>query len=170
MEQSGNFPSNPRQIEFGRTLVEPNILIGHAPAKVDDKGRIKIPNNFRRLIEQKYGLDCFLTSLDGEKGVIYPMAVWQEFLGRLAKVPSTSVPKMKLLERVNYYGQVGAIDAQGRLLVPSILRNVAGLTDDVVVLGNEDHLIVWNEERIQKRLSQTELTADDMKELELHGV
>ena len=54
--------------------------------------------------------------------------------------------------------------------MPSILRNVAGLTDDVVVLGNEDHLIVWNEERIQKRLSQTELTADDMKELELHGV
>jgi DNA-binding transcriptional regulator/RsmH inhibitor MraZ len=77
---------------------------------------------------------------------------------------------MKLLERVNYYGQVGAVDAQGRLLIPSILRNVAGLSDDVVVLGNEDHLILWNEEKIQKRLRETELSADDMKELELHGV
>ena len=150
--------------------MEPNILIGHAPAKVDEKGRIKIPNNFRRLIEQKYGVDCFITSLDGEKASIYPMAVWQEFLGRLAKVPSTSVPKMKLLERVNYYGQVSAIDTQGRLLIPSILRNVAALKEDVVVLGNEDHLILWNEEKIQKRLNETALTADDMKELELHGV
>jgi hypothetical protein len=39
-----------------------------------------------------------------------------------------------------------------------------------VVLGNTDHLIVWNEERMKKRLSETPLTADDFKELELHGV
>ena len=150
--------------------MEPNILIGHAPATVDEKGRIKIPTGFRRLIELKFGADCFITSLDGEKGVIYPMNVWQEFLSRLAKVPSTSIAKTKLLERVNYYGQVGTIDTQGRLLVPSILRNVAGLNSDVVVLGNQDHLIVWNEERIQKRLRETELTPEEMKELELHGV
>lgn len=150
--------------------VELNVLIGHAPAKVDEKGRIKIPNGFRRLLEQKYGTDYFITSLDGEKGVIYPLPVWQEFLGRLSKVPSTSVARTKLLERVNYFGQLGAADAQGRLLIPSILRSVAGLTDDVVVLGNQDHLIVWNEERIQKRLSAAPLTEEDMKELELHGV
>ena len=47
---------------------------------------------------------------------------------------------------------------------------VAGIADDVVVLGNTDHLIVWNEERMKKRLSDTPLTADDFKELELHGV
>lgn len=150
--------------------MEVNILIGHAAATVDDKGRLKIPNSFRRLIEQKFGGDCFITSMDGEKGVIYPMAVWQDFLARLAKVPSASVAKSKLMERVNYFGQVGSIDAQGRLLVPSILRSVAGLSSDVVVLGNQDHLIVWNEERIQKRLRETELSAEDMKELELHGV
>lgn len=149
--------------------MEIDVLIGHAPAKVDEKGRIKVPNDFRRLIEQKYGGACFLTSLDGEKGVIYPLPVWQAFLSRLDRVPSTSVPKQKLLERVNYFGQLGVIDAQGRLLIPAILRNVAGLTSDVVVLGNGDHLIVWNEERIQKRVVEP-LSGDDMKELELHGV
>ena len=146
-----------------------DVLIGHSPAKVDEKGRIKVPNDFRRLIEQKYGGDCFITSLDGEKGAVYPLPVWQAFLSRLDRVPSTSVAKVKLLERVNYFGQLGSIDAQGRLLIPAILRNVARLTNDVVVLGNGDHLIVWNEERIQKRLAEP-LSADDMKELELHGV
>ena len=90
--------------------------------------------------------------------------------GRLSKVPSTSQAKTKLLERANYYGQVGTIDAQGRVLIPAVLRNVAGIADDVVVIGNQDHLIVWNEERIQRRMTDQPLTAEDFKELELHGV
>jgi MraZ protein len=150
--------------------MELNVLMGHAPARVDDKGRLKIPADFRKFIEEKYGSDCFITSTDGERAVIYPMAVWYDFQGRLAKVPSTSVSKTKLLERVNYYGQAAAIDGQGRVLIPSILREVAGIAEDVVVLGNTDHLIVWNESRIQHRLSENPLTPDDMKELELHGV
>lgn len=144
--------------------------MGHAPAKVDEKGRIKIPNAFRKLIEQNYGLDCFVTSFEGEKALIYPMPVWLDFQGRLARVPSTSVAKTKLLERANYFGQMVEMDAQGRLLVPSILRSVAGIAEDVVVIGNQDHLIVWNEEKIEKRMKQSPLTSDDFKELELHGV
>jgi len=151
-------------------MVEPAVLMGHAPAKVDDKGRLKIPAGFRKVIEEKYGADCFITSTDGDRALIYPMGVWYDFQGRLSKVPSTSQAKAKLLERVNYFGQTGTIDQQGRVLVPAVLRSVAGIADDVVVLGNTDHLIVWNEERIQKRLSDNPLTPDDWKELELHGV
>ena len=151
-------------------MVEPTVLMGHAPAKVDDKGRLKIPAGFRKLIEEKYGADCFITSTDGERAVIYPMPVWYDFQGRISKVPSTSLAKAKLLERVNYFGQAGAIDGQGRVLIPTILRNVAGIADDVVVIGNSDHLIVWNEERIQRRLTGNPLSPDDWKELELHGV
>jgi MraZ protein len=150
--------------------MELNVLMGHAPARVDDKGRLKIPADFRKLIEEKYGSDCFITSIDGERATVYPMPVWYDFQARLAKVPSTSMAKTKLLERVNYFGQASTIDGQGRVLVPSILREVAGIADDVVVLGNADHLIVWNEERIQKRLAKNPLSDEDMKELELHGV
>ena len=144
--------------------------MGHSPAKVDDKGRLKVPANFRKIIEDKFGSDCFITSTDGERALIYPMPVWADFTGRLSKVPSTSQAKAKLLERVNYFGQVGTIDAQGRVLIPQVLRNVAGIAEDVVVIGNQDHLIVWNEEKIQRRMTEAPMTADDFKELELHGV
>jgi MraZ protein len=150
--------------------VELSVLMGHSPATIDDKGRLKVPASFRKIIEERYGRDCFITSMDGERALVYPLPVWFDFQGRLSKVPSTSVAKTKLLERVNYFGQVSAIDAQGRLLIPGILREVAGVADEVVVIGNQDHLIVWNEQRIQKRLAEAPLTADDMKELELHGV
>jgi MraZ protein len=150
-------------------MVEP-VLMGHAPAKVDEKGRLKIPASFRKVIEEKFGSDCFITSTDGERALIYPMPVWYDFQGRLSKVPSTSMAKAKLLEKVNYFGQTGTIDQQGRVLIPSILRNVAAIAEDVVVIGNSDHLIVWNEEKIQQRMAETPLTNDDWKELELHGV
>jgi MraZ protein len=150
--------------------VELSVLMGHSPAKIDEKGRLKVPANFRKIIEDKYGPDLFITSTDGERALVYPLPVWFDFQGRLAKVPSTSLAKAKLLERVNYFGQVSTIDAQGRVLVPAVLRSVAGIAEDVVVIGNQDHLIVWNEERIQKRLVETPMSADDFKELELHGV
>jgi len=144
--------------------------MGHSPAKIDEKGRLKVPANFRKIIEERYGADCFITSMDGERALVYPLPVWFEFQSRLAKVPTTSQAKAKLLERVNYFGQVGTLDAQGRLLVPAVLRKGAGIDDDVVVLGSQDHLIVWNEERMQKRLESAPLTEEDFKELELHGV
>jgi MraZ protein len=150
--------------------MELTVLMGHAPARVDEKGRLKVPADFRKLIEDKYGPDCFITSTDGERAVIYPLPVWYDFQARLAKVPSTSVAKTKLLERVNYYGQVSTMDTQGRVLVPAVLRDVAKIKDDVVVLGNTDHLIVWSEDRIQKRFKENPITPEDMKELELHGV
>lgn len=147
-----------------------NALVGHAPAKVDEKGRLKIPTGFRSLIDEKWGPDCFITSMDGEKAILYPLAVWQEFEARLAKMPSTSQAKIKLTERLAYYGHLASMDAQGRVLVPAILRKVAGIEDEVVVLGNNDHLTVWNDVKFQKRLADNPLTMEDFKELELHGV
>jgi len=144
--------------------------MGHSPAKIDEKGRLKVPSSFRKIIEERYGADCFITSTDGERALVYPLPVWFEFQSRLAKVPSASQAKAKLLERVNYFGQVSTLDAQGRLLVPAVLRDVAGISDDVVVLGSQDHLIVWNEEKMKKRLTSAPLTEEDFKELELHGV
>jgi MraZ protein len=150
--------------------VEPNVLMGHSPTRIDDKGRLKIPAGFRKVIEERYGQDCFITSMDGESALVYPLPVWFDFQARLAKVPSSSQAKVKLLERVNYFGQVSTLDAQGRVLVPAVLREVAEISEDVVVLGSQDHLIVWNGQRIQKRLMDQPLTPEDFKELELHGV
>lgn len=150
--------------------MEIDILMGSAPAKIDDKGRLKIPAGFRKIIEEKYGLTCFITSTDGERAVVYPLPVWSDFQSKLMKVPKTSLAGQKFLERLMYFGQLSTIDAQGRVLIPSVLRTKAAITEDVVVLGNGDHLIVWNGERIERRLAETPLTAEDFKELELHGV
>ena len=143
---------------------------GSCPAKIDDKGRLKIPTDFRREIEERYGSDLFVTSLEGDCAWLYPLPVWEELEGRLAAMPSTDRVKARFLERVNYFGQQATFDAQGRVLIPSILRDSAGMSGDVVVSAELDHLVVWNRERFVRRLEQQPFTDDDFRALSERGI
>ncbi|MDP9120654.1 MAG: division/cell wall cluster transcriptional repressor MraZ [Acidobacteriota bacterium] len=143
---------------------------GSAPAKIDDKGRLKIPTDFRRVIEERYGPDLFVTSIQGDSALVYPLPVWEEIEGRLAAVPSTDRTKARYLERANYFGQQGRLDVQGRILLPQILRESAGMNGDVVVSAQLDHLVVWNRERFVARLDQEPFTDDDFRALAERGI
>src|SRR3954466_16417674 len=113
---------------------------GSAPTKIDDKGRLKIPTDFRRLLEERYGLDLFVTSVEGDSALLYPLPVWEETEARLAQMPSTDRTKMRYLERVNYYGQQVRLDVQGRILIPQILRGNDSIHGDVAARGHPNHL------------------------------
>ena len=137
------------------------MLRGNHPARIDDKGRIKVPNGFRTLIEQQYGAELFVTSVTGEYVRLYPMAVWLEVERKLAEVPSTNPSKLRFLDRVNFFGQAVAMDKQGRVVVPQLLRESAAMTGEVSVLGLQNHLAVWNQKRLSERLFKKEPFTDD---------
>ena len=137
------------------------MLRGNHPARIDDKGRIKVPNGFRTLIEQQYGAELFVTSVTGEYVRLYPMAVWLEIERRLAEVPSANPSKQRFLDRVNFFGQVAALDKQGRVLVPQLLRESAAMAGEVSVLGLQNHLALWNQRRLQERLFKKEPFTDE---------
>jgi MraZ protein len=124
------------------------MLRGHHPARVDDKGRLKVPNGFRTLIEAQYGAELFVTSVTGEHVRVYPMAVWLEVERKLQAMPSSHPSRLRFLERVNFYGQAVAMDRQGRVLLPQLLRDSAAMLGDVSVLGVQNHLEVWNLKRL----------------------
>ena len=138
---------------------------GSSQARIDDKGRLKLPNSFRMLLEEKYGRDVFLTSLTGEYVRIYPMPVWLDIEQRLGKMPSAHPARLRFLDRVNYFGQVGGLDVQGRVLIPSRLRTAATISGDVDVLGQVDCLDVWNHDRFLTRLQRDPFTDDDARAL-----
>jgi MraZ protein len=146
-------------------------LRGNHPARVDSKGRLKIPNGFLSLLRAHFGLDLFATSVTGEFVRLYPMPVWLEVERRLAAVPSTSPAKNRFLDRVNFFGQVVTIDRQGRVLLPQILRESATMTGDVSVLGLQNHLAVWNQNRLKERLFKREpFTDEDGRVLAEYGI
>jgi transcriptional regulator MraZ len=130
------------------------VLRGNHPARVDEKGRLKIPNGFRVLVEQQYGAELFVTSVSGEYVRVYPMAVWLEVERRLAEVPSTNPSKLRFLDRVNFFGQTVTMDKQG-------LRESAVMAGEVSVLGLQNHLAVWNQKRLTERLFKKEPFTDE---------
>src|SRR6516225_11519456 len=146
------------------------MLRGNAPATIDEKGRLKIPSNFRAHIEESWGSDFYVTSLSGESVLIYPLPVWQEIEDRLAKLPALNPTKKKFLDRTNYYGQVTSIDKSGRILIPALLRDSADMNGEVVVLGQLNYLDVWNHNRFLSKLKEQEFTAADHETLAELGI
>lgn len=143
---------------------------GSASAKIDDKSRLKIPTDFRRILEERYGAELFVTSVSGESALIYPLPVWEEIEARLSAAPSSDQAKQRYLERVNYFGQQTGVDAQGRISIPPTLRESAEIHGEVMVLGKINHLEVWNSERIGLRLKEQPFTDADFHALTERGI
>ena len=139
------------------------VLRGNAPARIDDKGRLKIPTAFKAVVEAQHGRDVFVTSLTGESVRIYPMPVWIEIERRLAQIPSTHPARLRFFSRVNYYGQAADLDNQGRVLIHPRLRESAGMAGEVDVFGQYDHLEVWNHERFVTKLANDPYTDADAR-------
>ncbi len=143
---------------------------GNHPTRVDEKGRLKVPAEFKRLIDEKYGLQFYITSVDGQRAQVYPFEEWQRIEEKLARLSNFNPTKKKLLNRTNYYGQAVEMDAQGRVLIPTLLRQAAQLRGEVAVLGNLTYLEVRNMEAFRKELEEHPFTAEDEKTLDELGI
>ena len=146
------------------------MLRGNYAAKIDDKGRLKLPNAFRALVEGQHGSELFVTSLTGEYVRIYPMPVWMALEEKLARIPSTLPARLKFFDRVNYFGQPAEFDAQGRVLIHPRLRDAAGMSGEVDVFGQYDYLEVWNHDRFVAKLQREPYTDDDARALSEFGI
>jgi len=146
------------------------MLRGSSVAKVDDRGRLKVPAGFRRFIEDRYGRGMFVTSLDGASVRIYPQTVWQEIEQKLAALPTMTPARQKFLNAVNFWGQMTTMDGQGRILIQPELRKAAEVQSDVRIIGQQTYLDVWNEERFAAKIASEPLTSEDFDVLGKLGI
>ena len=143
---------------------------GNHPTRVDEKGRLKVPAEFKRVIDEKYAQRFYITSLDGRVAQIYPFEEWERIEQKLANLSTFNPTKKKFLNRVNYYGQVVEMDGQGRLLIPQILREAAQIRGEVAVLGNLTYLEVRNMEALDREIKEQPFTDEDTKTLDDLGI
>jgi MraZ protein len=137
---------------------------------VDEKGRLKVPAEFKRVIDEKYGTQFYITSLDGKSAQVYPFEEWERIEQKLAGLSTFNPTKKKFLDRANYYGQVVEMDNQGRLLIPSVVRESAQIKGEVAVLGHLSYLDVRNNEAFVKAMKEDPFTPEDEKTLDELGI
>jgi MraZ protein len=144
---------------------------GNKLAKMDDRGRLKVPRDFLKEMREAFGPVVYVTSITGQSAWIYPLPIWEAIENRLRGLPSTTKGRQKYMTRTSYYGNEASIDAQGRLLIQPLLRKSAGLEGELSVLGQGDYLEVWSMNALEQRIdSQGDLTEEEYDALAEAGI
>lgn len=130
------------------------LLIGQFEYTVDAKGRVNIPAKLKDDLGEKFvvtrGLDNCVA--------LYPLSEWKIWEEKLKAQPES---KARNLKRFFFAGASEAEpDKQGRIVIPPLLRQYAGLNKDVVIIGASDRAEIWDKERWYT--SDAQLTSDAM--------
>jgi len=136
---------------------------GNHPAKIDEKGRLKVPSAFKQLVDAAHVTQFYVTSSNGKSAEIWPLPEWEKREEQLADASTMDDAVHKYLNLTSYYGQQVEMDNQARLLLPQILRTSAKLDGEVTVFGMRTYLEVHNREAFEQNLPENELTADDRR-------
>ena len=132
------------------------MLMGEYNHTIDAKGRLIVPAKFREVLGDEFvvtkGLDNCL--------FVYPNDEWQKFEEKLQTLPLTN-KNARQFTRFFLAGSV-EVDKHGRILLPSVLREFAGLEKDVVLVGVASRIEIWSKDRWLQSISTYD---DDMDEV-----
>ncbi len=107
---------------------------------LDHKGRLIVPARFR----ERLGPQFVLTIAHPDPCLaLYPMATWVEFCGRLEAVPAKDEAYRRYVRYLFAHSEEVACDAQGRVVVPALLRTYAGIERHVVSVGLLTRIEIW---------------------------
>ncbi len=141
------------------------IFRGRFEYTIDPKGRVNIPARFRDQVQQS-GQDGFVVTNYSGCLYVYPAGEWSRIEEKLARVSSVD---RKLNTFLRFF--VGAAvevapDKQGRILIPSSLRDYAGLEKDVVIIGMPNRFEIWSADRWTEEVGRFEKEGFEDPELE----
>ena len=141
-------------------------------ARVDDKGRLKLPSVFQQYLNTLGDQKVFITSLDVRTARIYPISVWKQnenFFEDYSEDPQTAEDVAFM---ANDLGADSEVDSQGRLLVPQGLRRKLGLEGQPVWLDcYKGRINLYSKEIYEERKSRaSEAIAEKLRALERKGL
>lgn len=146
---------------------------GNPKTKLDERGRLKLPAEFKAFVERKYGKGFnafYITSMDGESAEIYPMPEWLERQKRVFSLPQSNPARKMLLARYNLYGDRADMDPQGRMQIPEELRRKADLTGEVKVSGEGNLMRVTSLKGLRESVEASDLTPEMLDSLSGFGL
>jgi MraZ protein len=137
------------------------------PARLDDKGRCKMPAAFQQFFSALSEKKLFVTSLDRRIAQIYPMEVWRQN----EKFFDETEDNQELVSQVAFIaadlGAEAEMDAQGRITFPPELRRELGLEDQTLRLYSFRGRIEVLSEKIyeEQRQGSTAVTTQAVRSL-----
>lgn len=136
---------------------------GSHKAKIDERGRIKIPSKFLNIFQKGYeSNEVYITSLNGDRVYLYPISVWEAIENPISQKKIRGKFLDKFIRLTSYWGDENAIDQRGRILIQNELRQKASLNDQVLFVGKFDHIEIWNNETFVEKFMGEEVNDEDI--------
>lgn len=135
------------------------MFIGNHPYRIDEKGRLKLPADFARDLGPSFAVT---RGLNGCLWLI-PDAEWRAFVERLRGTSLFDDTNLPLRRFFIGSAEVTSLDNQARLTLPPLLREYAGITHEIVVMGADRVVEVWARDRWAEY--QARLPDDTIQEL-----
>lgn len=118
---------------------------------IDGKGRLAIPMRYRDVLSTQV-----VVTIDTDETclLLYPAAHWQVIEDNLQRLPSFNAAARRIQRLLIGHATDVELDGQGRLLLPTLLRDYAHLYKHVVLIGQGNKFEIWDEELWQSRREQ----------------
>lgn len=137
------------------------MFMGQYNQKMDTKGRAIVPAKFREELGEQFvvtkGLDKCIFG--------FPLSKWEELAEKLSQLSITDKQVRKFIRFFLAGAATLDIDKQGRILIPSTLREFASLDKEVIWCGAGSRLEIWNPDTWNE---DTDFDDEDMDELAEH--
>jgi MraZ protein len=138
---------------------------GQFEHSLDDKGRLTIPARIRAHLGDHF----VLTIAPPEQCLaMYPEATWSEFCNKLEAAPRKDAGYRAFVRYLFANTEEISLDSQGRLLLPTALRELASIKRDAVLVGTLTRVEIWAAHLWRSVNEQPENMADLMTELGLY--
>ncbi len=137
---------------------------GSYVAKVDDRGRVKVPSQYLSALKEQYGETLYITSLNGDRVFLYPLPVWEEIEQSIEKIKVRSPEIDEYLSRTGYWGNESEVDSRGRLLIPPELRQTSKLNGgNLRIFGKINYMVIWNEAMFKEKTFSDEFSDEKLQ-------
>ena len=118
---------------------------GLSDAQIDSKGRITIPANYRTLlVEESSGSMVVTIDTESHCLLLYPFPQWQIIEEKLESLPSFQPAARRIQRLLMGHATELELDRQGRILLPPLLRDYAGLDKSTILVGQGKKIEIWN--------------------------
>jgi MraZ protein len=141
---------------------------GMYSARLDDRGRMKLPADFQTALETLREKKLFVTSMDRHIGQIFPMEEWRKQESFLESFTDDPKIARKMLFNASDLGGEATVDTQGRIVFPTDLRRELGIENaQVRIYGYKGRIEILSEEIYEaRRREAAEVTSDDVTNVE----
>lgn len=138
---------------------------GSFTLKIDDRNRIKIPSKYMGILENQFGRDVYLTSVNGDHILFYPLSIWEKIEQNIERYKFRSRKIEDFIRLTSYWGTETEIDPRGRILIPPKLKEKAGILENVLIIGQIDYIAIWNCETYEDKYASRSFSDRELDEI-----